>query len=101
MFHKLARLLRIGYRDRFHSRGQLPCKFKEVFIEERIGLVQQGFTNMAAVTSLPPYGRSRPLLTRNSSAHAIHDVARATSCVSSAHTESKLSVTPDFFAFLI
>ena len=41
MFHKLARLLRIGYKDRFHSRGQLPCNFKEVFTEERIGLVKQ------------------------------------------------------------
>ena len=32
----------------------------------------------------------RPLLLRISRAHAIHDVARATSCISSAHTESKL-----------
>ena len=30
------------------------------------------------------------LLLRISSAHAIHDVARATSCISSARTESKL-----------
>ena len=45
---------------------------------------------------LKPYGdtlkgRSRPLLQRISRAHAIHDVARATSCISSARTESKLN----------
>ena len=40
------------------------------------------------VTSL---GRSRPLLLRISSSHAIHGVARATSCISSARTESKLN----------
>ena len=37
------------------------------------------------------YGRSRPLLLRISSAHAIHDVACATSSISSARTESKLN----------
>ena len=35
-------------------------------------------------------GRSRPLLPRISSAHAIHDVAHATSCISSARAKSKL-----------
>ena len=39
----------------------------------------------------PVWRRSRPLLLRISGAHAIHDVARAASCISSARTESKLN----------
>ena len=38
------------------------------------------------------------MLLRISSAHAIHDVARATSCISSARTESKLNCSQKEYA---
>ena len=46
-------------------------------------------------------GRSRPLLQRISSAHAIHDMARATPCISSARTESETQQNIELVTFAV